>query len=156
MKVKRLFWFVMLVMFVLLMSACSPVAFKAAEGDLPPNVLDVILRIALGFASLIGVSQLVAALVQVLKFIGLVKDDTSARWAAGLNLLMFSVLVYFGVFQPQIAMSILDGYAAQITVIILFVLGFVVQITGSKPAYDKLKASDFPLLNFSYSPYKRA
>lgn len=113
------------------------------------SVLDIILKISVGFASLAGVSALVAVLVQVLKLVGVAKDDTAGKWAAGLNLVAFIALVYFGVFQPQIATEVIDGYAAQITVIALFVLGFVTQMTVSKPTYSAFKAAKVPLLGKS-------
>lgn len=115
------------------------------------NVMDIILKISLGFASLAGVSGLVAVLVQVLKLAGVVKDDTAGKWAAGFNLVAFLVLVYFGVFQPQIALEVIDGYAAQIGVVALFVLGFVTQMTVSKPTYNAFKAASVPLLGKSNS-----
>lgn len=110
------------------------------------SVLDIIIKITLGFASLAGVSALVAVLVQILKLVGVAKDDTAGKWAAGFNLVAFLALVYFGVFQPQIAIEILDGYAAQIAVIALFVLGFVTQMTVSKPTYSAFKGANVPLL----------
>lgn len=114
-----------------------------------PTVFDVILRIAVGFTSLAGVSALVAVLVQIFKLLGLVKDGTAHRWTAGFNLIAFIVLVYFGVFQPSVAVSILDGYAAQIAQIALFVLGFVVQMATSKPVYSAFKTAQVPLLRYS-------
>ena len=109
-------------------------------------VLDIILKIIAGFATLAGVSSLVAVLVQIGKLVGLVKDDTAGKWAAGLNLFAFAVLCYFGIFQPQIALEVLDGYAAQIAVAALFVLGFVTQMTVSKPTYTAFKAAGVPPL----------
>lgn len=151
-KVKRLFLFVALMTIVALaLSACSPVQAVSPSTEIPGEALDVILALALGFASLVGVSKLVAVLVQFGKLIGWVKDNTSGKWAASLNLLAFGALVYFGVFQPQLALSALDGYAAQCAEILLFLLGLFVQVTGSKPAYDALKSSNVPLLNYSHT-----
>src|SRR5512139_2555158 len=84
------------------------------------SVLEIILKISAGFASLAGVSALVAVIVQVLKLVGVARDDTAGKWAAGFNLVAFLALVSFGIFQPQITMEVLDGYAAQIAVIALF------------------------------------
>ncbi len=150
MKVNRFFLFGLLALFSLVLMACSP-AVPLAQTTVPADPLSVILVIAVGFASLAGVSSLVAVLVQIGKLMKLVKDDTAHIWAASLNLLAFCVLIYFGVFQPQLALSMLDGYAAQIAEVALFVLGFMIQITGSKPAYNALKASRIPLLNTSNS-----
>lgn len=115
------------------------------------DLLNVMVTIILGFAVLVGVSKLIAALVNILKLLHIVKDDTAGKWAAGLNLVAFIALVAFGVFRPDLAMSILDGYAGQIAMIILFVLGFITQITGSKLAHDQLKAAGVPLIGKSYS-----
>ena len=150
MKTKRFLLLVLLVVSSFVLMACSP-APVALSVDGPPDVLSVVLVIAIGFASLAGVSKLVAVIVQLGKLAKIVKDNTADQWAAGLNLLAFGALVYFGVFQPQLALSVLDGWAAQIAEVALFVLGFLVQITGSKPAYEALKASRFPLIGRSYS-----
>lgn len=125
----------------------SPVVQADAEVD----ALDIILKIAVGFGSLAGVSALIAVVVQVGKVFRLVKDGTSSQWTSALNLLAFIGLVYFGVFQPSIAIEVLDGYAAQVAQIGLFVLGFIIQMTTSKPTYDSLKSANVPLLRFSYN-----
>jgi hypothetical protein len=150
MKVNRSFVLMLLLVLPLALMAFMPQSMPI-QGEIPPDVMGVILKIALGFASLVGVSQLVAVLVQVGKLAGLVKDNTAHKWAAGLNLLCFSALVYFGIFEPQVTLSILDGYAAQIAEISLFIIGFIMQITSSKPAYDALKASRVPFLSVSNS-----
>lgn len=139
---------VVLVSFALM--AFAPMAAPTAQAP-ESNPLDVILKIALGFGSLAGVSALVAVLVQIFKLVGLVKDSTAGQWAAGFNLVAFIGLVYFGIFQPSIVISVLDGYAAQIAQIALFVLGFVVQMTTSKTAYTAFKSARVPVLGTSLS-----
>ena len=150
-KVTRLYLISLLIILPMILLACAPVQPVSAQVIIPPDVLDIIIKLALGFASLVGVSKLNAVLVQVLKLVGIAKDATAAQWSAGLNLVTFSVLVYFGVFQPGIAASVLDGYAGQLAEIALFVLGFVLQMTGTKSAYDALKAARVPLLSYSHS-----
>jgi hypothetical protein len=151
MKVRRSSVMLLIVLFV----AFSTMAFvpMSAPGiQAPePTVLDVILRIAVGFASLAGVAGLVAVLVQIFKLVGLVKDGTAGQWTAGFNLIAFIALVYFGVFQPTIPISVLDGYATQIAQIALFVIGFMVQMTTSKPVYASLKHAQVPLLGYSFT-----
>jgi len=146
MKIKT----VILTLIVLLSLAFTPVPFAQVQ-TASLTVLDIIIQISLGFASLAGVSSLVAVLVQIGKLAHVVKDGTSARWTASLNLLAFIVLVAFGVFQPGIAVAVLDGYAAQVAQIALFVIGFVVQMTTSKPVYVALRNARVPLLAYSYS-----
>lgn len=114
-------------------------------------LLAVALKIMLGFGSLAGVSALVAILVNFGKLVGLVKEGTSAKWSAGLNLLSFGALVFFGVWRPDLAIEVLDGYAGQIASILLFVLGFLIQIVGSPTVYRLLKGGNVPLLNFSFA-----
>ena len=133
-----------------LLAFTSAPTVRAASLE-PSDVISVALRIALGFAALAGVSKLVPVIVQCFKVLGLAQDGSASRWAAGLNLLSFIALVLFGVFQPQLAIAVLDGYAGQIAEVLLFVLGLVMQLTGSKPSYDELKAADVPLLNFSHN-----
>jgi hypothetical protein len=142
------------VLLVVALAAFLPAAVHAvspASAPLPPDVLNVVVVIMLGFASLVGVSKLVAALVNLLKLTGLVKDGTANKWAAGMNLVAFITLVLLGVFRPDLTMSILDGFAGQIAMVILFVLGFIVQITGSQSTHDALKAARVPLLGASFS-----
>jgi hypothetical protein len=115
------------------------------------NPLDVIITIAAGFASLAGVAALVAVLVQIGKYFGVVKDATANQWTAGLNLIAFIALMYFGVFQPSLTLALLDGYASQIAEIAVFILGFLVQMTTSKPVYALLKYAKVPVLGYSHS-----
>lgn len=152
--------FVLVLAIVLIaMLAFMPVAVQAqalSDVPIPVDVISVVVSIVLGFASLIGVSALIAVLVNLLKVIKIVKDGTSAQWAAGLNLLAFIALVAFGVFRPDLTMEILNGYAGQIATVLLFVLGFITQMTGSKPVYDQLKAAKAPLIYKSFSAIKDA
>jgi hypothetical protein len=152
MKTKRFTLFFLAILMLILM-ACSPMpAVLAATGvPLPAETFNIVVMIMLGFASLIGVSKLIAALINLLKTIGVVKDGTSAKWAAALNLLAFIALVLVGVFKPALTMELLDGYAGQIAAILLFVLGFISQIVGSQSAHIALSNARVPLIGKSYS-----
>jgi hypothetical protein len=152
MKAKRLFLFVTLMTIISLpLMAFAPMAINAVQEPSPPDPLGVILVISIAFASLVGVAALVAVVVQIGKLIGVVKDSTANQWAAGLNLLCFIALVLLGVFRPDLTLEFLDGYAGRIAQALIYVLGFVIQITGSQPIYARLKAVRFPLLSKSYS-----
>lgn len=113
--------------------------------------LDVILKLAMGFGSLVGVAALIAALINILKVVGVVKDGTAGQWSAILNLVAFFALVYFAVFQPQIAMEVLDGYAGKIAMVLIFVLGYVIQIFTSPAVHTQLKEMEIPVLGKSRS-----
>jgi hypothetical protein len=152
---KTVFFVSMLVL--VLAAFIVPMQVQAAptvQGGIPPDVLNIVVKIVLGFASLVGVSQLVAVIVNLLKVIGLVKDGTADKWAAGLNLAFFIALCAFGVFVPGLALEILDGYAGQIAMVLLFILGFIVQITGSQTAHTALSRAGIPLIGKSFSKTK--
>jgi hypothetical protein len=146
---KSLFVTFLIALFVM---AFVPIPARAQTGELSiDRILNAILVIVVGFAALAGVSKLTAAIVSLLKYTGVILDGTSAKWTAALNLVFFIALVVFRVFQPDVTLEILDGYAGQIAQIAIFVLGFVMQITGSKPTYDQLKAAGIPLISKSLS-----
>jgi len=149
MKLKS---FLLITILLMLVVAFGSTPVHAQTGELPfDRILNAVLIIVVGFAALIGVSKLTAALVSLLKYTGIVQDGTSDKWTAGLNLVFFIGLVVFRVFQPDITLEILDGYAGQIAQIAVFVLGFFTQMTGSKPAYEQFKAAGIPLIGKSLS-----
>lgn len=154
MKRNTVFALIISILLVFALTAFLPASARAASvSELPtlPAVLQIVITIALGFASLAGVSALVAVLVNLGKVLKIVKDGTANQWAAGLNLAAFVGLVAFGVFKPDLSMEILSGYAGQIATVLLFVLGFIMQITGSQSAYDQLKSASIPLISKSFS-----
>lgn len=152
MKVNRSFLFVVLMLLVsLLLMAFAPMSVNAMQEPTPPDPLNVMLEISVAFASLIGIAALVTILVQIGKLIGFVQDATANKWAAGLNLLFFIALVLLGIFRPDLTLDFLDGYAGRIAQVLVYLLGFVIQITRSKPIYDAMKAARVPLLSKSYS-----
>lgn len=108
-------------------------------------ILDIMLKIMVGFGSLAGCTSLIAVLVNFLKLLPITFDP--AKVAGALNLIAFVALVLFGVFRPDLALEVLDGYAGQIAAVLLFILGFIVQITGSGFVYEKMKAARVPILN---------
>lgn len=114
-------------------------------------MLTVILKLAMGFGSLVGIAALVAVLINFLKLAGVVKDGTSGQWSAGLNLIAFVVLVLFAVFQPNLTFEILDGYAAQIAAILIFVLGYLTQIFTSSAVHEQFKFMRIPFLGTSFT-----
>lgn len=134
------------VLFVLISSlplmAFTPIAQEPTEG----TVLDSILVIITSFATLAGVSALVAALVALGVWAKVITAETAPKWTAGLNLAAFVVLVYFGVFRPDLSLSFLDNIAAQAAAIALFVLGFLTQMTIPAPVNRALYKARIPLL----------
>ena len=131
-----------------------PTSSAHAQGVFPtPDQIlaEIIQLITGGFVSLIGVPALIAAVVNVLKFVGLVKDDTASSWSAGLSLLGFVAVVLFRILRPDIMLDVLDGYSGQIAQIIVYLMGFIVMMFLPAAIHAKLKAAQVPLLGKSFS-----
>ena len=62
--------------------------------------MEQIFDLFLQFGQLVGVAAAIAALVNVFKAFGLVKDGDAGKWAAALNLVALAVLVALKLFAP--------------------------------------------------------
>lgn len=136
----------------------SPVsAHVMIQAGESPDYIDLILKLALGFASLVGVAGLISALVNLLKAVSIwigvaiVTDGNSGRWFAGLNVVAFGILVAFQVFRPDITLQFLDGQAGKIAQIMIFILGYLTQLGGGQMFYGVLKRLGIPGLSHSFS-----
>ena len=138
---SRLF-LITIVLYSLLMMAFAPVSQEPTEG----TVLDSIIKIVVAFSTLAGVSALIAALVAIGVWAKVITPETAPKWTAGLNLLAFLVLVYVGVFRPDLTLDFLDGLAAKAATIALFVLGFLTQMTVPAPVFRLFHRARVPVL----------
>lgn len=111
--------------------------------------LESIVSLAVGFASLAGVAGLITALVNLLKHFGIVADGSAEKWYAGLSLAAFAGIVLVGVFRPDVSLSELDGIAAQITILVLFVGGLLAQLGLGKAWHAFLRGT--PVIGKSFS-----
>jgi hypothetical protein len=137
---------------VLLMAIFATPAFAQGETPTPPATpLEAVLAMILQFATLAGVGAVIAALVNVLKTFGVVKDGTAGKWFAGLNLVAIVVLVYIRLFQPQIAVEFIDAQAAVLAQILLAILGYIVQLGTGKAANGLFVDLRLPVVGKSYS-----
>ncbi len=80
------------------------------------------------FLGLAGVSALIAALVNVLKTFGVLKDGQAPKVALVLSVAGFVALVAFQVFLPSVNVSGLDYQASLIAEKLVYILGFAVQM----------------------------
>lgn len=101
------------------------------------------------FGTLVGFSAFVSMLVGVLKFFGVVKDDTSAKWVAGFNLVGVLALYGLKLFQPDYPVGGIDSILAEIAVVGAYIMSFVVMIFGSKFTYSALRG--LPVIGKSFS-----
>lgn len=93
------------------------------------------------FLSLGGVGTLVAALVNALKTVGVVKDGQAQTFSLGFNLVGLVALFALGLFAPDADLAGIDATAAQVAQLLTIVVGLVVQLGGSKIAHSVLKGA---------------
>ena len=100
------------------------------------------------FGTLIGVAALIAALVNVAKTFGL-PDGFAPNLSAGLSLLAFTALVALKIFEPEIDIAVLDGKAADVAGLVLYILGFIVQLGLPAQFHKLLSGGSVPLIGTS-------
>jgi hypothetical protein len=104
------------------------------------------------FALMIGVAALVAALVNAGKYLGLVADGKAPTWALGLNLAAFVAFVALRIFTPEFDFAGLDANAKAVADLLIYLLGFVAQLGGSKVANVALRGA--PVIGFAHGAKK--
>jgi uncharacterized Tic20 family protein len=100
---------------------------------------------------LLGFGALVALIVNVLKTVGVVKDDSAGVVATALNVAGLIALLALKVFKPGADVAGLDALAAQIAQALSIVLAVVVQVIGSYATHKIAKAMNLPILGKSFS-----
>ena len=113
--------------------------------------LTIVLGILVQFAQLAGVAALLAAVVNVFKYFGVVKDGTAGSWYAAFSLIVMALLVYFHYFIPTIGIEFLDAQAATLAKILLIVLGYIMQLKVGSGTASTLKEMQIPVLGASAS-----
>lgn len=115
---------------VFVLSGFAPLPQDPAEVP----ILEKLGELVAGFLSLAGVAAIVTAIVSFARSRGWVStDDQAGRLMASLNILGFLILAYFRVFRPDLSLDFLDGIAAQIATILVFLLGLIGQILLPAP-----------------------
>lgn len=108
--------------------------------------LNSVLAILIQFGQLAGVAALIAVVVNVFKYFGLVASGQGGRWFAAANLIALVVLVSFHLFAPTVGLVFIDQQAATIANILLIVLGYVMQLGVGSGTADKLKEMKLPVI----------
>lgn len=93
------------------------------------------------FGSLGGIGALVAALVNIGKTVGWVKDNQAPTWVTGLNLAGLILVFVLGIFAPDMKIAGVDQFAGQLAIVLVTVFGFVWQILASKLTHSALKGT---------------
>lgn len=118
--------------------------------------MENILNIVLQFGGLLGVAAAIAAVINVLKTFGLVKDGDAGKWSAALNLLAMAALIVLGLFAPQFDFAEIDAQAKAFAEVVAVVLGYVVQLGFSVKFHDLYSRAEIPLIGKSYGDEKWA
>lgn len=105
------------------------------------TLLEQIIAILAGMTAL---GAAISALVNVLKAVGLVKDGDAEKWVQGFNLVAFLGVTIFVILGKPVLWDTLNEYL-EVAVVIL---GYLIQILGSKLAYPLLKGT--PLIGYSH------
>jgi len=105
------------------------VAFFAAVLGLFGVSLDNILLIIEG---LVGTFTLIALLIDILKWAGVVNDGTAGKWSAAANLVvLITVTVVFKLY-PSFDFGSVDAHIAEFAKVAGVVFAYIVQIIGSR------------------------
>lgn len=101
------------------------------------------------FASLSGVAALIAAIINILKSLSIVKDGEAQVYSLVLNFLALAGLIGINVFSPMTDVAALDNYAAQLAELLLIIFAFTVQLGVSKLAHQIYKP--IPIIGKSFT-----
>lgn len=117
----------------------------------PLQPIDLTTLVAL-LVALPGFAAVVAALVNIGKAVGLVKDGYAAIWATGLNLLGLVALFVATLVVPDFDILTADTLLGQLAQLGGLVLSIVLQLATPRVTHEQaLKPSQVPLLSTSHS-----
>jgi len=101
------------------------------------------------FMGLGGIGALVAAVINILKTVGVVKDGQASTVSAGINLVLMAALLILKVYKPEVDIAGLDQQAAMLASALVTIFGFVWQLISAKIAHAAL--SGVPVIGKSFS-----
>ena len=101
------------------------------------------------FAALAGFAALIAVVVNILKIVGVVKEDQASIWVAGANLLCILTMYGLRIFKPEFDFSMLDPLMAEVSTVLSFILIFVGQLLASKATHFAVRG--LPVIGKSFT-----
>jgi hypothetical protein len=108
------------------------VALFAAVLGLTGVSLDAVLLVVQG---LIGTFALIALLINILKWAGVVTDGNAGKWSAVANLIMLVIVSVVFKLYPQFDFAAFDAHAAEFARVAGIVFAYILQIVGTKSAH---------------------
>ena len=112
-------------------------------------ILESVLSIFSNWGLFVGAGALIAIVINVLKYFGVVKDGEAPKWNAGLNLGLIVVFVAVQLIWPSQSLQVIDTNLGLVAAILSFVFGYVLEIGSSKVAHAAV--SGIPLIGKSYT-----
>lgn len=103
------------------------------------------------FLGLAGVAALIAALVNVGKYVGVIADKSAPKAGLVLSVIGFVALVALKLFAPHVDIAALDGWAAKAADVLMYILGLFAMLGLPAQAHRIFKAAGLPVLGFSHS-----
>ena len=113
--------------------------------------MDTVLAILVQVGSLVGVAAAIAALINVGKQFGWIKDGQAGSYSAGLNLIAIAVLVVFKLYRPDILLEDVDVQLGAFAQIMGLLLTLMAQIKVSSGAHAVLVDAGIPVVGKSFS-----
>lgn len=114
--------------------------------------IEFLLRIVVWFGGSATIAAIVAALVDVLKRFGVVKDGDAGRWAARFNLLFLAVFSVWFFLNPAFDFASVDESLKAALAVIQVVLGLVLQLATSQRVHlNGVFAGVWPFKSFDFT-----
>ena len=144
---KKLGMLLALLMLMPLLMAAAPLSLDGSQLDPDPDFWAVVAQ----FVTLGGFAALAAIVINVLKAIGVVKDDTAGTWAAGINLAGLITLYVTKIVSPDLNIAGVDAHLSQLAEILTLIFAYVMQNWVSRGTHEVLASGKVPLIGTSYS-----
>lgn len=109
--------------------------------------LDNILLIIEGLA---GAFALIALVINILKWAGVISDGTAGKWSAAANLVVLVTVTVVFKLYPQFDFGSIDAQIAEFARVTGIVFAYIIQIVGSKHVHRALTRG-LNMRAFSYS-----
>lgn len=100
-------------------------------------------------ASLGGFAALFALIINVLKRVGVVKDDTAPVWSAGFNVAGLVVLYVLGIVKPGFDVGGVDVQVSTFVAAVTPFISWIIMMASSKVTHNAVRG--VPWLGKSYS-----
>jgi hypothetical protein len=113
-------------------------------------ILTFLTNLVAVFASLGGISALIAALVNAGKTVGIVKDGDAGKWSMALNALAFVGVAVLGLFA-KVSPDQFDAAARTLVGALVPLFGLLFQLIASAKVHNDLASAGIPVIGKSYS-----